>query len=248
LRIPDKTLIQLETSALTFARQLLVPLLCLIIASCGGDGDRDDPIQPPPHLADDASLSALTISGATLDPEFSSSVTEYTTRVSYGRTNVVVDGTASDENASVMINGGTTTNVALAVGENSIAVLVTAEDGTTTRTYTVVVTRAAASDNAYLSGLELPGATIDPVFSSSVTDYATRVFSGITSVDVNAATSDDNASVTINGGVQTNVVLTVGENTIIICRRPGPIVCSGSFRLRSGRPILRFLPCCPGCG
>jgi len=77
----------------------------------------------------------------TLDPAFSSSVTNYTATVPFGSSSVDVSATTSDGNAGFTINGSNDTTVALAIGDNTISIVVTAENGTTTRTYTVVVTR-----------------------------------------------------------------------------------------------------------
>ena len=62
-----------------------------------------------------------------------------------------------------------TANVALAVGDNAVSVVVTAEDGETTRTYTVAITRAAPplSDDATLRSLTLSGVTL--AFDPAVT-------------------------------------------------------------------------------
>ena len=66
--------------------------------------------------------------------------------------------------------------VALAEGSNAITVEVTAEDGQTTKTYTVTVTRAEAppSDDATLSGLTLSGVNIG-AFDSATTEYTASV-------------------------------------------------------------------------
>ena len=56
--------------------------------------------------------------------------------------------------------------VGLVVGSgNVIAVVVTAQDGKTTQTYTVTVTRAGSAD-ASLSALSLSGVTLTPAFAS----------------------------------------------------------------------------------
>ena len=91
----------------------------------------------------DASLSSLSVSGATLDPAFSPEVTSYTATVPNSTDSVVVSATTSNVNANFTINGGTNATVALVVGFNSISIVVTAANGTTTRTYTIVVTRAS---------------------------------------------------------------------------------------------------------
>ncbi len=113
------------------------------IAACGGGGggggSTPAPLMPPP-LSSDASLSSLSVTGGTLDPAFSPAVTNYTATVPF-RSSVDVSATTSDDNASFTINGSNNTTVALTVGDNTISIVVTAEDSATTRTYTVVVTR-----------------------------------------------------------------------------------------------------------
>ena len=93
----------------------------------------------------DASLSSLEISPGTLKPAFSADVTEYTAAVSSDVTSITVSAPAKDGAAKVAISG----NDDLQDGENTITCTVTAEDGETTKTYTIVVTKsdeAAASD------------------------------------------------------------------------------------------------------
>ena len=93
----------------------------------------------------DASLASLTISPGTLKPAFSADVTEYTAAVSSDVSSITVSAPAKDGGAKVAVSG----NDELQDGENTITCTVTAEDGETTKTYTIVVTRsddAAASD------------------------------------------------------------------------------------------------------
>ena len=103
-------------------------------------------------LSDDATLSALTLSGVRLNPAFSSGMTSYTASVGYTVTRITVAATASDGNASTEIldgNGNIRTDadgaagfqVNLSPGENVIQVEVTAPDGIATETYGVTVTR-----------------------------------------------------------------------------------------------------------
>ena len=93
----------------------------------------------------DASLSSLEISPGTLKPAFSADVTEYTAAVSSDVTSITVSAPAKDGAAKVAISG----NDDLQDEENTITCTVTAEDGETTKTYTIVVTKsdeAASSD------------------------------------------------------------------------------------------------------
>ena len=114
-------------------------LVVAVLYGCGGGGST-----PPQPLGTDAALSSLSVSGGTLDPAFSPAVTSYTTTVPNSTNSVDVSATTSDGNASFTINGSTNATVALVVGVNTISIVVTAENGTVSSTYTIVVTREAA--------------------------------------------------------------------------------------------------------
>ena len=92
----------------------------------------------------DADLSALTVDGTSVE-DFAAATTEYTVTVDRDTAQVTVAGTASDTNAGVEItpaDADTSTSatghqVDLAGGKTAVTVTVTAEDGTTTKDYTV---------------------------------------------------------------------------------------------------------------
>ena len=107
------------------------------------------------HLVDgaivssnDANLSSLTIDGTGVTG-FTAGTTSYTHNVETSVTQVTVAATASDSNASVEYSpadadtGTEGHQVDLSAGKNTVTVTVTAEDGTTTRIYTITITRAA---------------------------------------------------------------------------------------------------------
>ena len=187
----------------------------LLLFGCGGGGGGSAPAPPPP-LGADASLASLSITGMTLVPAFSTAVTSYTVAVPNGTDSVDVAATLSDSSASFTINGSNNGTIALIVGDNTISIVVTAENGTTTRTYTIVVTRAALNNDASLASLSLSVGMLTPVFDSVVTNYTAAVPFGTGSVDVAAATTDVNASFTINGGNNISVGLEIGDNAIVI--------------------------------
>jgi len=122
----------------------------IVIAACGGGGGSTPSPPMPPPLSSDASLSSLSLTGGTLNPAFSPAVTDYTATVPQSSSSVDVSATANDGNASFMINGSNNTTVVLAVGDNTISIVVTAENGTTTRDYTIVVTRLTFAQEAYI--------------------------------------------------------------------------------------------------
>jgi hypothetical protein len=181
-------------------------------------------------LSSDATLSGLTISSGTLSPGFTSGNTSYTDSVGNGVSSVTVTATVNQANATVTVNGTGVTSgtasgaISLAVGPNTITVKVTAQDGITSDTYTIVVTRAAAalSSDATLSGLTISSGTLSPGFTSGNTSYTDSVGNGVNFVTVTPTVNQANATVTVNGtGVTSGtasgaISLAVGPNTITV--------------------------------
>lgn len=119
-------------------------------------------------LSADASLSALSFSGYDLDKAFSSSIYEYSLaeEVPFSTTKLTVNATTSDSNAEAVISGATN----LRVGKNTVTVTVTAEDGSTSKVYTVSFTRAQdpdyiASSEARLSSISPGQGILSPSFT-----------------------------------------------------------------------------------
>ncbi|WP_239631831.1 cadherin-like beta sandwich domain-containing protein [Paenibacillus sp. H1-7] len=95
-------------------------------------------------LSDDAKLSALTLSPGELSPAFSPDAAEYGVSVANGITALQIAATAHPK-AAVTINGaaavnGTAMQVAIPA-DGRIHIVVTAEDRTTTKTYTLSIVR-----------------------------------------------------------------------------------------------------------
>lgn len=102
-------------------------------------------------VSNNASLSALALSSGTLTPTFASATTSYTASVSNATTSITVTPTVAQANATVKVNNVTVASgaasgaIALNVGSNTITTVVTAQDGTTTKTYTVNVVRQSST-------------------------------------------------------------------------------------------------------
>lgn len=93
----------------------------------------------------DAALSALSLGSATLSPAFADDTKTYTASTT-NATNAI-NATPADAGASITItlNGTEVPNgssLTWAEGTNTVEIVVTAEDGTTTETYTVTVTKS----------------------------------------------------------------------------------------------------------
>jgi hypothetical protein len=122
----------------------LFPLLFLAAAACDSTitGFSSQPV------TNNADLSALTVSQGTLTPAFNRATLDYTAAVPNGTNSISITPTTASTNSTVTVNGtavasgGASAGIPLIVGATTINVVVTAQNTTTTRTYTVTVNRA----------------------------------------------------------------------------------------------------------
>jgi alpha-tubulin suppressor-like RCC1 family protein/phosphodiesterase/alkaline phosphatase D-like protein len=98
-------------------------------------------------LSDNAHLAGLRLSAGTLAPAFERGATHYVATVPFAAGEVAVIPTTEHPGARVLVDGAPVASgsqsgmIRLEVGNTTITNLVTAEDGITTKTYTVTVTR-----------------------------------------------------------------------------------------------------------
>ena len=95
-----------------------------------------------------SSLSSISLPGITLSPTFDKDTTSYTASVASNVTSTTVAPESRQADATLTVNGGAVASGAasgsinLNEGANTITIVVTAEDGVSSTTYTVAVTRA----------------------------------------------------------------------------------------------------------
>ena len=170
-------------------------------------------------LSGDDTLKSLTVSEGTLSPAFASSTLTYTDSVANGVAAIAVTPTANDGEASCVLQvGGTTvTNpIALKVGATVIGVVVTAQSGAQ-RTYSLTVTRAAASSDDSLKSLAVSAGTLRPAFSPATLNYTDSVANSVSAITVTPTTNDVNASCVLQvyGSTVSNpIALYAGFNVI----------------------------------
>jgi uncharacterized repeat protein (TIGR02543 family) len=101
-------------------------------------------------LSTNANVSGLTLSSGTMEPAFDKETLGYTTSVANSVASLTVTATTANGQATMTVNGHLVENgaasdaIGLNVGSNTISIIVTAQDGNTTKTYTVTVTREVA--------------------------------------------------------------------------------------------------------
>ena len=115
-----------------------------------------------PPISANANLSALSLSGVTLSPSFDPATISYTATVANAVNNVTLFTTVQESNAVAKFSSITVPDgglgIPVVVGSNSIPVVVTAQDGVTTKTYTITLTRSPSALEAWRT-LNFPGST-----------------------------------------------------------------------------------------
>ena len=158
---------------------------------------------PQAAQSSNANLSGLTAGTATSSGgtytslnigTFAATTTAYTASVANARTHLKLTPTVADTGkATVTVQGASVTSgsasgpIALDVGSNTVTARVTAEDGTTTRDYTVTVTREAAPPGAPTRLLVSAG---DARLDLSWTAPSDNGGSALTGYDVHYTASD----------------------------------------------------------
>ena len=149
------------------------------------------------QAANDAALSALSVSVGALAPAFSATTLSYSVSVPFGTSSITVTPTAHDAaHASLAVaqDGGAAAHVnsgsasaALTIPAPGtptvIAVVVTAQDGTTTQTYSISVTQQSGADDT-LASLALSAGTLTPVFAGATHAYTAILPHGTVSFTV----------------------------------------------------------------
>lgn len=195
-------------------------------------------------------LSSIILSDVGSIPGFDPDVSSYTVDVPNALMSIRVTPFAVDSFASIQVNGsavlsgGTTNPIPLSAGNNSISILVTAQNQTTSQTYTITVKRAY---NVNLSALELkseaaPGGII--VTQVDTASYTASVHNAVSSVTVTpymAAAEEAiigvNDTVVESGSASLPISLNVGPNTIYV-KVTAPDETSKTYTITVTRAIL----------
>ena len=162
-------------------------------------------------LSSDATLKSLTVTGAYIGI-FSPSTTTYSANVDNSVNSVSIAAEANDSNARVTGDLG---NQTLYVSTNKFIITVTAENGVTTKKYTINITRGKDTTPTDLSSintlsyLSVSNTKIASSFSSNKVSYSATVANSVSSVTISATPTDKKAAVSGKGTYQ----LKVGTNT-----------------------------------
>lgn len=187
------------------------------------NNNKDDENKDDSKKSTNANLSTLGVTPKEYDfTGFNKDKTSYSVTVPNNVDKLNVAYKTADAKATAKVTGNTN----LEVGTNNIKVVVTAEDGKTTKTYTIKVTKLATEDekpgniidddkdlDICLTSLNLKNLEITPAFASDVYSYEATINmdeKDFSEVVVNAVANDEKATIEITG----NTNLVEGENLI----------------------------------
>lgn len=154
----------------------------------------------PAVASSDNTLKSLAVDGYEMSPAFNKNTLNYAVTIPFDATEVIINAEQNDSKAKVEITG----NNDLKVGENTINVKVTAENGSI-KTYTVKVTReeekpvVELDSDATLKSLNISGYTLSPTFNKNTNVYSINVAENITGLNIDAIPNSDKATIKIEG-------------------------------------------------
>ncbi|MEA5140589.1 NHL domain-containing protein [Arcicella rigui] len=181
--------------------------------------------------SNNANLKSIVLSNGTLSPAFDSLKVNYTANVSNAISSINVSAIVSNINASLSINGVATNaaTIPLKEGDNNIVFTVLAQDGKTTKTYSIKFIRAATQTitfnpltpvtygSADISlGAVSTNATIPITYSSSDTTVAKIVSGKIRVFKVGTATITASQTGSLYYDIAKNVSQSLTVNPAIV--------------------------------
>ncbi len=145
-----------------------------------------------------ADLSSMSLDGVDLDQIFQPAQLDYSASVGFLDTSVQLNVPGANPNATVRVNGALVgadgIDVSLVEGANVITIEVTAEDGVTTMTYTLIVMRATAASFAQNAYLKAANAEAFDQFGLSVALSGDTMAVGATGEASNGSDEADNSA------------------------------------------------------
>lgn len=153
-----------------------------------------------------ALLANLVPSAGTLAPAFDSDTFSYSADVSFGVTSLTVTPTAVDPYAAITVNGvpvgsgNPSGPISLNIGPNLIATQVVAEDGNTTNTYSLTVTRAPSVDRWWDGGSVDIATDGNGASNGGTGTWSTAIANWDEGASAHVVWNNDNNNVAVFGG------------------------------------------------
>ena len=163
--------------------------------------------------SDDATLKTLDVLEGSLSPTFDKETEEYQVDVKEGITSLQMNIETNSDEATYKVVG----NSGFKVGENTVKVIVTAENGNK-KTYTIKVNRKA-SENTYLNLLTTDKYDMETIFDKETESYDITLENDVTTLNVSAIAEDKLSKVT--GAGKYSLKTGVNEINIVVTAENG---------------------------
>jgi hypothetical protein len=156
------------------------------------------------EYSSDSTLSNITLNQGSLTPAFSTSTTSYTVSVP-SDTTLTVTPTSTESNATITVNGTAVTsgsassNITLSPGDNTVTIVVTAQDTVTQTTYTINVYKRGPGSGAIVTQLTTQPT---PKLTGLTTTQIQSIISLLQSFGADSVTIA-NVQASLNGGTPT---------------------------------------------
>jgi gliding motility-associated-like protein len=174
---------------------------------------------------------------------------DYTASVPFSVSSVMVNPVSADPTNAITVNnvtvasGASSAAIPLNVGDNIITTVVTSQDGLTSNTYNIKVTRQAAAILATLS--ISPTTSVYAVPGPDFKDYKGTVANSVSAVTVTPTAADPTNTITINtasvvsGTPSASIPLSVGDNiiTMVVTTQDGVTSNTYSIKLTREAPV-----------
>ena len=139
-------------------------------------------------------LREIKIDGQAIEPPFDQFITDYVIAIGEEKDKIEIEAVTDDPNATAEVIGDTK----LKTGVNDFEIKVTAEDGKTTNSYYLHITKGDKEKaNANLKSLEIKDIQLNPQFNEKDIDYLVEYEGYIEHLDIVAVPEDENATVEI---------------------------------------------------
>ena len=174
----------------------------------------------------DASLASLVLGTGTLSPSFNTNTGAFRISLSEETSSLTLTPTTTEPNATLTVNGSplasgaTSAPIPLNYGENRIVILVTAQDGITTRTTTIIAVRAVPPASQLID-LTTGSFALSPSFHPARTRYAIAVPFNTSTISLFPSTLPETSltvqgSPVVHGETPPPIPLSAGLNLITL--------------------------------
>jgi hypothetical protein len=183
-------------------------------------------------LSTNALLSDISVSTGTFNKVFNPNVFDYNLTLPFESTNLNIIASKQQTGASIKVNGEAVVsgqrsqNIIIPAGLSTISVVVTAQDLSTKKTYTIHVKRIGSADSS-LKDIQVSVGQLDRYFSKDIRQYVVDLPNYVKQISIKPVPENNQEGILLNGlpvdpGQWSPLIdLSVGDNVSTLFVRAG---------------------------